>query len=115
MHCDHGSLLFFHVEELNKAILERIIKVHAVCGLELLNVPISEHKSAFGINDEKRPLHTPGVGVEPDFFVGNITDDRDFFRNLVVATQVFNASHQVISIVVRAPPISVHKHLHMLA
>lgn len=111
MHSDHGCLFFFHVKELDEAIFERIIEVHPVFALHLLDVLSAKDEAPLLVNNEERALDSSCVSVEPDLLVGDITDDRDLLRNLVVSAEVHYTFDEVVSVVVSSPPVSVDKNL----
>ena len=74
MHCDHSSLFFFDVKELNKASLQCVVEVHARSLFEAFNVAFADYKFII-FDNEKRSLDSTCVCVEPDLFVGNVSHD----------------------------------------
>jgi hypothetical protein len=80
----------------------------------LLDVfPAKNKTSLLAVNNEQRPLNSTSISVEANLFVWDVTNNRDFFRDLIVPTKIHNTSHKIISITVSAPPISIHENLYI--
>ena len=54
-----------------------------------MNVSLSEENLVV-LNDKEWPLHSASICVEPDLLVSDVAHNRDFFRNLVGASEVLD-------------------------
>lgn len=86
VHGDHRSLFLLDIEELNQPVLQGVVKVHALLGLHRQDVLRTQSQLTL-FHNKKRSLNSSGVGVEPDFFVGDVPDDGDFLGDLITAAK----------------------------
>ena len=91
MHRNHCCLLFLNIEKLYQTLLKRIVEVHTLSLLKTMNVSLSEENLVV-LNNKEWSLHSASIRVEPDLLVSDVAHNRDFFGNLVGASQVFDTS-----------------------
>jgi len=67
------------------------------------------------LHDEQGALHSARIGEEPDFFVGNISDNRNLLWNFHASPQLLDFFDQVISVVVSAYPSAIDENFYAFA
>jgi len=96
MHCDHCGLLFFNIEELNQALLQRVVEVHNLGLWDTVHLLISRkagyvlllESNQTLVNDEERSLNPTRVCVETKLSVLNVSHNGNFFRDLHLSSQI---------------------------
>ena len=106
MHRNHGSLFLLNVKELDKALLQCVVEVHALCLIQALDMLLFE-KNLVSFNNKERSLDSTSISVEANLLVGYVSHDRHLLRDLIAPAQVLNLFEQKIRVIVCTEPVAV--------